>query len=66
MNSLSYTQAMKKLNQPKKFKKRVVAGFKEVLRTLDTSVKDKKAKCVFLALNLVENPLENGSDQLVY
>lgn len=53
---------MKKLNEPKKFKKNIVAGFKEVLNTLKTSVKDKKSKCIIIALNLEKNPLENGSD----
>ncbi|EAR91714.3 ribosomal protein L7Ae containing protein (macronuclear) [Tetrahymena thermophila SB210] len=65
VNDLAYKQAMKKLNDPKKFKKRIVAGFKEVLSTLTTNVKEKKSKCIIIALNIQKNPLENGSDQLV-
>ncbi|KAL4455885.1 hypothetical protein ABPG74_003295 [Tetrahymena malaccensis] len=65
VNELAYKQAMKKLNDPKKFKKRIVAGFKEVLSTLTTNVKEKKSKCIIIALNIQKNPLENGSDQLV-
>ncbi|KAL4484321.1 hypothetical protein ABPG72_006432 [Tetrahymena utriculariae] len=65
VNELAYKQAMKKLNDPKKFKKRIVAGFKEVLSTLATNIKEKKSKCIIIALNIQKNPLENGSDQLV-
>lgn len=62
VNRLSYMQTMKKLKQPKKSKKRIVAGFNEALKTVNTNVKEKKSKCLIFALNLQNNPLENGSD----
>jgi len=62
INGLSYSQAMKKLNQPKKAKKRIVAGFKEVLGSLKATGKERMSKCIIVALNLQQSPLEHGTD----
>jgi hypothetical protein len=43
---------MKKLREPKKAKKRIVAGFREVTSSLKSSNKDRKPKCIIIALNL--------------
>jgi hypothetical protein len=36
INKLAFQQAVKKVKQPLKFKKRIVAGFHEVEKTLTT------------------------------
>ena len=50
---------MKKTKQPLKYKKRVVAGFNECLRTVNS----KKSKLLVVALNIVYNPLKLSSDE---
>ena len=52
-------QGKKKVLEPKKFRKRVVAGFNEVRRTLVTSLKEKQAKAIIFPINLVENPMKS-------
>lgn len=51
-------QAKKKVLEPKKFKKRVVVGFREVKRTLETSLPEKLSKLVIIPINIMECPLE--------
>lgn len=67
INALSLAQASKKVMDPKKvfqyihineqFKKRLVAGINEVLRTLNTILDQKLSRLVILPINLIENPL---------
>lgn len=62
VNKLAFQQAVKKVKQPLKFKKRVIAGFHEVARTLTTINEEKRSRCLILALNIKRNPFKEGTD----
>lgn len=65
VNKLAYQQAVKKLKQPLKFKKRILSGFNEVYRTLTTINPEKRCRCLVVALNIKRNPFRQGSDSEV-
>ena len=65
INRLSYQQAIKKIKQPLKWKKRIVAGFNECVRTVKTKQEDKRCRCLFVALNIIRNPLKHASDDRI-
>lgn len=65
INKLAYQQAVKKLKQPLKFKKRILSGFNEVSRTLATINPEKRCRCLVVALNIKRNPFVHGSDSRV-
>ena len=62
INRLAYQQAIKKVKQPLKAKKRIVAGFNETRRTLTTINEDKRSKMLVVALNIKRNPFKEGTD----
>ena len=65
VNKLSFKQAMKKINQPEKAKKLVIAGIHECRRTLWTKLEKKKSKLLILSLNIERNNLERGTDDQI-
>lgn len=65
INKLAYQQAIKKLKQPLKFKKRITAGFNEVSRTLSTTLLDRRCQLLIVALNIIKNPFKDGTDSQV-
>ena len=44
------------MTQPKKYKKRIVAGIKEVNKSIHSMLTTNKVKCVIIAINLDNNP----------
>jgi hypothetical protein len=52
INRLAYKQAMKKIYQPEKAKKLIIAGLHECRRTLTTTLDKKKSKLLIVALNI--------------
>ena len=65
VNRLAYKQAIKKINQPEKAKKLIIAGIHECRRTLWTKLDKKKSKLIILALNIERNNLERGTDDQI-
>lgn len=45
--------------EPKKFKKRIVAGYRESMRTLTTQMAEKLSKLIIIPINVLECPLES-------
>ena len=41
----------------KQYKKRIVAGFNEVIKTLTTIIPTKESRLIIFPINLIENPL---------
>jgi hypothetical protein len=52
VNRLAYKQAIKKVNQPEKARKIIIAGVHECRRTLWTKLDNKRSKLLILALNI--------------
>lgn len=65
VNRLSYKQAIKRINQPEKAKKIIVAGLHECKRTIWTKLDKKKSKMLIMALNIERNNLERGTDDQI-
>lgn len=56
VNKLIVMQVKKQILEPKRAKKRIVAGINEVKRTLTTSLSEKRSKLVIMAINIKRNP----------
>ena len=72
VNNLSLAQGKKKVLEPKKYKKRLVTGFRETIRCLESTLAEKQAKLIILPMNLLLSPLignfiyiKDGSDHQV-
>lgn len=57
VNRLAYKQAIKKVNQPEKARKIIIAGLHECRRTLWTTIQKKKSRLLVIALNIEKNNL---------
>ncbi|CAD8095833.1 unnamed protein product [Paramecium sonneborni] len=62
INELSFMQAKKKVIEPKKMKKRVVAGIKECLRSIQYTLPEKSSKLIIVPIGIQECPIKNGPD----
>ncbi|CAK59088.1 unnamed protein product (macronuclear) [Paramecium tetraurelia] len=65
INELSYMQAKKKVIEPKKNKKRIVAGIKECLRSIQYTLPEKSAKLIIIPIGIQECPIKNGPDHQI-
>lgn len=65
INKLNLNQILKKIENPRKAKKRLVSGFNQVKRKVHSQVK-KEVKLLIVAVNIQENPLDFGSDQEIF
>lgn len=65
INRLAYKQAIKKVQNPQKAKKLIVAGIHECKRTLWTTLEKKRSRLLIVALNIERNHLKGGIDDEV-
>ena len=56
---------MKKINNPQKARKIIVAGIHESKRTVTTILEKKTSRCLIIALNVERNSLEKGTDDQI-
>lgn len=62
VNKLAFRQAVKKVKQPSKAKKLILAGFHQVRRTMTTTLDKKRTKMLIIALDVERNCFVNGTD----
>lgn len=56
---------MKKVNQPEKARRIIIAGVHECQRTLWTKLDNKRSKLLILSLNIERNNLQRGTDDQI-
>lgn len=62
---MAYKQAVKKVSQPEKARKSIIAGIHECKRTLWTKIDKKRSKLLIIALNIEKNIYERGTDDQI-
>lgn len=65
MNKLAYAQKMKKLREPQKYKMKIVAGFRQVKKSIKLTLPQYSSKCVLFAVNQQDDPLPGGINETV-